>query len=110
MGLVKKSPVLGSALRPTIRLLLLLLPLSKRIGSAGRPYGGGGENRSSRRSGADGGARIVLDTSMKSFEAFANRRGITRVDPSAITSSSLSELSLLISTTSAAARVCVCVL
>lgn len=90
IGRVKKSPVSGSALTPTI-----LAPglSSKKRGSAGLPMGGGGEKRSLRSNGAAGGARRILETS-KSEE----RRRCDGSGPIATMSSS-SELSLLISTT-----------
>ena len=91
MGLVRKSPVCGSTLAPIGRLL------SKRIGSAGLPVGGGGEKRSLRRVGAAGGALLILETSKKSLEALEARGGSVRDGPTATTASS-SELSLLIST------------
>ena len=90
MGRVRKSPVLGSALTPTILFPLLL---SKKRGSAGLPMDGGGENRSPRRGTVTEGARLMLETS-KSEER--GRR--TGSGPSGKTSSS-SELSELISTT-----------
>ena len=97
MGRVRKSPVLGSTLMPTIRSLLLL---SKSNGSAGRPATGGGEKRSPRHGAC---TRLTLETSKKSLDGFVDRGGMTGVGPIATTSSS--ELSLLISTTEGLLRV-----
>lgn len=90
MGRVKKSPVLGSALTPTVVPPRLL---SKNSGSAGLPMGGGGEKRSLRRRGVAGAARRILDTSKSD-----DRGRRTGSGPTGTISSSSSELSLLIST------------